>query len=470
MSSPPTFDTIIIGAGMSGLAAGIRLAQFDQRVLILEKHYLWGGLNSFFKRAGRRFDVGLHALTNWVPKGTRGTPLSKLLRQLRLGYDDLKLGQQSFSEVRFPGVKLAFSNDFELLRSEIARAFPDQVEGFESLVRRIDAYDAFRPSDTSLSARSQLSQSISDPQLVDMLLCPLLFYGSAREDDVDWYQGVILFKSILQEGFARPAGGIKPLLDLLVARYRDLGGELRMRSGVKEIVHEDGRCLGVRLEDGQELAAQKVLSSAGWAESMRLAGDDMYARHVRPEELGTLSFVESIHALDREPAELGFDATIQFFNDAPEFRYRRPAGLVDTQSGVLCCPNNYASEEPLREGIIRTTSLANPVAWRELVGDAYEAAKEEVQTSILARAQEHLGFHPRDYSVFSDCFTPRTVERFTGRIDGAVYGASTKRFDGKTPLQNLHLIGTDQGLLGVTGAMLSGVSMANRYCLKPSLR
>ena len=35
---------------MSGLAAGIRLAQFDQKVLILEKHYLWGGLNSFYKQ------------------------------------------------------------------------------------------------------------------------------------------------------------------------------------------------------------------------------------------------------------------------------------------------------------------------------------------------------------------------------------------------------------------------------------
>jgi phytoene dehydrogenase-like protein len=48
---------------MSGLAA-IRLAQFDKRVLLVERHTLWGGLNSFYKRAGRRIDTGLHALTN----------------------------------------------------------------------------------------------------------------------------------------------------------------------------------------------------------------------------------------------------------------------------------------------------------------------------------------------------------------------------------------------------------------------
>ena len=32
------YDTIIIGAGMSGLAAGIRLAYYEKRVCILERH------------------------------------------------------------------------------------------------------------------------------------------------------------------------------------------------------------------------------------------------------------------------------------------------------------------------------------------------------------------------------------------------------------------------------------------------
>jgi phytoene dehydrogenase-like protein len=465
MSTAP-YDTIIIGAGMSGLAAGIRLAQFDQRVLILERHYLWGGLNSFYKRGGRRFDVGLHALTNWVPKGTRGTPLAKLLRQLRLRHDDLQLGQQSYSEVRFPSARLSFSNDFELLRSEVARAFPHQVDAFEALVQRVDAYDAFRPTDTTLGARVVLAEVLTDPLLIELLLCPVLYYGSAREDDVDWYQFVILFKSLYQEGFARPEGGIKPLLDLLIGRYRELGGELRTRTGVAELVHEGGRCLGVRLDDGEELSATRVLSSAGWPETMRMAGAEAYEQHVDPNELGTLSFVESILVLDREPAALGFDSTIVFFNEADRFDYHRPEGLIDSRSGVICCPNNYASKTPLPEGLVRTTSLANPARWRALEGEDYASAKQAVTEEALGPVTRHLGFDPRHHEVFRDTFTPRTVERFTGKLDGAVYGCSTKRLDGCTPLENLHLIGTDQGLLGVTGAMLSGISIANRYALQ----
>jgi len=68
------YDTIIIGAGMSGLAAGIRLAYYDQRVCILERHYTIGGLNSFYRLRGRDYDVGLHALTNVTPKGHQDRP------------------------------------------------------------------------------------------------------------------------------------------------------------------------------------------------------------------------------------------------------------------------------------------------------------------------------------------------------------------------------------------------------------
>ena len=79
-----TFDTIIIGAGLSGLAAGIRLAYYEQRVCILERHYTIGGLNSFYRLRGRDYDVGLHAVTNFAPKGAKKGPLARLLRQLRL--------------------------------------------------------------------------------------------------------------------------------------------------------------------------------------------------------------------------------------------------------------------------------------------------------------------------------------------------------------------------------------------------
>ena len=109
----PMYDTIIIGAGMSGLAAGIRLAYFDQRVCILERHTTIGGLNSFYRLRGRNYDVGLHAITNFTPKGTQTGPLARLLRQLRFALGRFCAVAATRLEIAFPGVPLRFNNELD---------------------------------------------------------------------------------------------------------------------------------------------------------------------------------------------------------------------------------------------------------------------------------------------------------------------------------------------------------------------
>ena len=121
------YDVAIIGAGMSGLAAGIRLAHFGKKVCIFERHNVSGGLNSFYSFAGRKYDVGLHAMTNYVPPGVKGTPLGKLLRQLRIDREEFALCPQKQSRIAFgPGgeTSLRFTNDFTVLEAEIAQKFP----------------------------------------------------------------------------------------------------------------------------------------------------------------------------------------------------------------------------------------------------------------------------------------------------------------------------------------------------------
>jgi monoamine oxidase len=74
------FEIAVIGAGLSGLSAALRLAMFGKKVLVLEKHYVVGGLNSFYARKGRKFDVGLHAVTNFPsPSSGKTSPLLRAL-------------------------------------------------------------------------------------------------------------------------------------------------------------------------------------------------------------------------------------------------------------------------------------------------------------------------------------------------------------------------------------------------------
>ena len=458
------YDTVIIGAGMSGLAAGIRLAYFDKSVCILEKHTTIGGLNSFYRLRRRNYDVGLHAITNFAEPGTKTGPLSKLLRQLRLRWEDFDLRPQIESSIAFPNCTLRFTNNFDDLVQQVADYFPKQIDNFRRLLNRIDAHDALNLDREVVSGRQVVGEYISDPTLVDMLFCPLMFYGSATPHDMDFNQFVIMFKSIFYEGFGRPFEGIRLILRNIVKRFRSLGGELLLRSGVNRILEHSGKVVGVELEDGRVIEARNVLSSAGTAETMRMCTGLEPPRAVNP---GEISFVESISTIDCEPADLGHDQTIVFYNDAPDFAYEPPDSPLDLRSGIICSPNNFQYDEgmSLDDGRIRITALANPEFWMNLSDDEYIRAKAQWNDRLIEAALGHIPDF-RQRVIDTDVFTPRTIRRFTGHINGCVYGAPDKLVSGQTHLKNLFVCGTDQGFLGIIGSMLSGITIANNHLLR----
>ncbi len=457
------YDVLIIGAGMSGLAAGIRLAYFDKKVCILEKHHRIGGLNSFYSKGGRQFDVGLHAMTNYVPRTAKSTPLPKLLRQLKLRYEDLDLCQQRMSMVKFPDKTLRFTNDLDFLISEVSLQFPQQADNFQRLLKSISEYDELSLQAKPLSARQAVSGIISDPVLIDMVLCPLMYYGNAQEHDMDFAQFAIMFKSIFCEGFARPRNGVRHILDLLVRKYRDCGGHLRTRSGVQSVRVSGNRVQSLVLEDGDILTARNVLSSIGYVETVSLLSE--HDATAFADRVGQLSFVEAIMVLDRQPAELGLDTTIIFFNDSDRFSYRKPDSLIDTSSGVICCPNNFQYGNPLPEGMVRITNMANFDRWNNLSQEEY---REQKKTCLKAALEAAVKTVPdfRENIMSTDMFTPKTIYKYTGHLNGAVYGSPHKVRDGRTHLENLFICGTDQGFLGIVGALLSGISMANLHLLR----
>ena len=465
-----SFDVLIIGCGMAGLAAGIRLATFDQKVLIVEKHNAPGGLNSFYFQEGRKFDVGLHAVTNFSSGRGRRTPLQKLLRQLRLPPESFALSPQNGSRIAFPGRDLRFANDVSLLESEVAREFPGEVDGFRALRQAVLDFDALDLEKEGPGAREVVGRYIADPVLRDMLFCPLMYYGSSTEHDMPFTQFVTLWRAIFEEGFGRPLEGVRVVIRALLARYRELGGKRRMRCGVRRIVQDGRRAQAVELETGETVTARRILSTIGWPETLLLCG-----REETDEEIerctGALSFAEGITVFDRQPAEMGCGETIIFYNDSERFAYEGAKDPIDLRSGVICFPNNYQYPDggQLPEGLLRVTSIASYPYWTSLEEEAYRREKADwfprMQKSALRFLPGMQAESLAGATVHTDMFTPRTIRYFTSHLGGAVYGSPVKMRTGETFLDNLYLAGTDQGFLGIIGAMLSGVSMANRHVL-----
>ena len=94
--------------------------------------------------------------------------------------------------------------------------------------------------------------------------------------------------------------------------------------------------------------------------------------------------------------------------------------------------------------------LANPAFWLDFQRPTTNAEKPAWAERLLESAVRFMpDFRPA--IVDTDMFTPRTIKKFTGHINGCVYGSADKIISGRTHLENVFLCGNDQGLLGIVG-------------------
>jgi len=475
------YDLVIIGAGMSGLAAGIRAKMIGlERVAIIEKHFIPGGLNSYYSRGKYQFDVGLHALTNFAKLGDRGKPLLKICKQLRIPYNSFKLSEQNYSQIQFGNNILKFNNNLTKLRDEVALFFPNEINNFNKLIDFLSHFNETDLNSDYKSARVELSTFFKDSNLIELLLWPLLIYGSAVEEDMEFSQFAIMFKAIYLEGFARPVGGVKVIIDLLQQRYLDLGGELEFKTGCISIKTDDALALlEMTLQHQKEVKivnAKKIFSSAGIKET-----EDLLKTSDTPKgqyRQGKMGFTESIFIFDEESLRNVLDSnvevdsnglpqswpTITFWSADSSPAYKRPEKLFDERSAVICIPNRYQDCE-YKPVIMRVTHAANFHLWQELKkkdAKEYRLAKNKLIENDLQLLKKFLNCS-LPTPVLTDAFTPTTVLRYTGHSEGCVYGSPDKIKNGQTSTPGVFIIGTDQGFLGVVGAMLSGISMANLH-------
>lgn len=455
---------LIIGGGLSGLAAGIRLARFTPNVVILERHSRTGGLNSYYTRNGLLLETGLHAFTNFASPEDKQAPLNLLFRQLKLSRKNFTVYPQRFSEIRYGAeYALRFSNDLRLLQDEVCREFPGSAENFCDLLEKIRVLDPFSPTPPQGSARDFLKANLNDPLLEDMLLCPLLLYGSAQENDMDLRQFLIMFRSVFQEGLFRFNGTIKDFLTILTKHFTGLGGKLRLSTGVQRILYRGNRVTGVELENGEQIEADVLLSTIGSAETMQLLSEPFSPL----SEENRLAFIESVFIFENaaipERKEL---PTILFHNGTERFAYETPEEPVDFRSGTICLPYHFKGRPAEKYTEMRCSHLTSYAFWKGLQGDraTYEQTKKAVAEHSFRFAQESTGIAFAD-PVFQDTHTPLTIERYTGKIGGAIYGAPQKNLSGSLGFDNLFLAGTDQGLVGIVGSMISGVTTVNTHLL-----
>ena len=290
-SPGPRPHAVVIGSGFGGLAAAVRLGARGYRVTVLEKLDAPGGRAYVYRQDGFTFDAGPTVITApflfeelWALCGRRmadDIDLRPVAPYYRIRFDD--------------GECFDYSGDAVAMRAEVARFAPDDVAGYERFLKASEAiykvgfeqlgdqpFDSWADMVRVLPALLKLEgyrtvyslacKHVRDARLRVVLTFQSLLVGGNPFATTSVYCLIAFLER--RWGVHFPMGGTGSLVKGLVSLIEGQGGAVRCNRGVAQITVETGangiaRATGVRLESGETIAADVVVSNADSAWTYR---------------------------------------------------------------------------------------------------------------------------------------------------------------------------------------------------------
>ncbi|HVV83046.1 MAG TPA: NAD(P)/FAD-dependent oxidoreductase [Kofleriaceae bacterium] len=501
------WDAIVIGSGLGGLAtAGLLARHAGKRVLVLERHYTAGGFTHTFTRPGWEWDVGVHYV------GDVHRPRSLLRRvfdhlsdgelawaDLGDAYDTIILdgdrfplprGRRAYRELladRFPSQARAIDRYLERTRATVAhgRGFFMEKALPAAIARLAGGALRFRAvRDARHTVNDVLDELTPDPTLRAVLTGQYGDYG-LPPGQASWFMHAMLVEHYFAGG-AYPVGGSSRIAATIIPAIEAAGGHVATSAEVAEILVRDGRAIGVRLADGNELTAPVVISDAGWALTMgRLLPADVAARAgLRANLPGvppSLSHVSLYVGARGTTAELGLaPGNLWVYpgvdHDAQVARY-----VADPEAPLPVAYLSFPSaKDPDFERRHPGTSTIEVIGvapydwfarweetrWRKRGAD-YDAFKQRLADRLRG---ELLRQHPQleGRIEHAELSTPLSTRHFAGHPRGEIYGLShvparfaLRELRPQTKVPGLYLTGADICTAGVGGALMGGVLAAS---------
>jgi len=502
-----SYDAIVIGAGLGGLAAATTLAHSGLETLLLERHNVPGGYASSFVRGRYEFEVALHELSGIGPPERRGN----VYRALEyLGITDRveflhvpELYRCVFLEPSASGQKLDITLPVgrEEFESTLVEHFSHEAQGIHRFLDRVFAFG--RDYAQYLRERRRVHPALVPFRFPHMVRYLPTTWGQVLDRDVQdpsaravlsayWgYAGMppsqISFMSMastlaayVSRGAAFPKGRSQALSNAFLTRFEELGGEARMNCAVQRITASNGRVTGVITEDEEEIGAEWIVSNADPVATCR----DMIGMERVPSSFFTdlrssevaASTINVYLGVARAAEELGFTEHEIFVNaglDADR-HYERMKTVAPPEAIAATCYNVvYPEISPSGTSIVVLTALAFGEPWAQIPPSEYVATKNRMAGAMIDLAEQIVpGL--RSYAEVVEVSTPLTNMRYASALGGSIYGFSQPprdhmawRMDYKGPLDRLYFAGAwTQPGGGFEPTMMSGMRAGRSIAFK----
>jgi prolycopene isomerase len=443
------YDVIVIGSGIGGLVTATQLTAKGASVLVLESYVIPGGSSGYFERQGYRFDVGASMIFGFGTKGTTNL-LTRALDAVNVRLETIPDPVQIHYHLP-DGLEVKVHRDYEKFLQELSEIFPDEREG----LRRF--YDECWKVFNCLNAMELLSleepryltrvffqhptaclglvkylplnagdiarKYIKNPELLRFIDMECYCWSVVPADRTPMINAGMVFSDRHYGGINYPRGGVGQIALKLAEGLEKSGGEIRYKSRVKEILLEGGRAIGVRLADGKEFYAERIVSNATrWDTFEKLLPPEAVPKSERNREKRyqkSPSFLSLHIGVKTGVLAPGTECHHILLEDWQKMEAEQ--GTVFVSIPTLLDP----SLAPEGFHIIHAFTPSWIDEWKELSPDEYEAKKEAAAWKLIDRLEKL--FPGLDAGIdYLEVGTPRTHRRFLNRADGT-YGPIPRR-------------------------------------------
>ncbi|NIK60484.1 phytoene desaturase family protein [Kribbella shirazensis] len=295
-------NVIVVGAGLAGLASAVRLAKLGHQVTICERGERLGGALGRVEADGFTWDAGAASTT--LPAALRdlfrksGRPIESLVKldpvtepRRHLFADgsvlDLPVSDRGAQEEAWTG----------LAGGAVAEQWTALVDAYGDTWQILRKTSLEPPLENKVPLKTvralkpwQSLEKVAQRELSDdrarAVLRHFAAQGGSEATLTPGYMGVW---SYLERTFGRwtIAGGFGALTDALVQRASERKITVRTSAEVVGVTTSNSAVTGVRLADGEEIAADIVVSDVDPRELYECLVDDPAAKKVRKKILST---------------------------------------------------------------------------------------------------------------------------------------------------------------------------------------
>ena len=485
----PDVDVIIIGAGVAGLTCGCLLAKKGLKVLIIEKNQKVGGCCTSFEKDGFSFDLSVQS----IGECQRGGRVWNLLDTLDLLDQIHFIPLEPAREYHFPNCTMLQSSHLDTHIENLSRQFPEERKGIEQIYRILGKiFEEFSRIPVSLSLPDLTSFSstypllsqyrdktygdlldewVSDPFL-KTLLSIRSSYGLLPPEEISVTGMAGIEMSYFLNGVSCILGKVETLPLKMGEALQAMGGQIFLSHEVDRIRIEEKKATGVRLKNGQELAAKVVVSNIdAYTTFINLIEEDCLPNRFRAK-LGTLrpslSYFIAYLGIEGGMDDLSTSNNEVFFNDHPYGEYQSiyRNEVPEEAPFYLLAPSkiNPSHAPKGKSTLCLSYKVSYPLSpdWNRAKHGSL-GVRDQLSRRLIQRASVYVP-HLEDRILVRTETTPKAIEQWTGNRYGAAYGwaqtppqSGMYRLQRTTPIPNLFLTGhwTSPGG-GISGVVASG--------------